>query len=152
MKDVTTNCKIRKMRKEDIDEIHAIEVKSFADPWSKSSMETMLEENNKTYCLVGTVNEEVVGYAFTWMIIDEMHIGDIAVREDFRNQGIGIKVMDSLLETAKERGCTVCWLEVRPSNNTALNLYERFGFIQVAVRKKYYSNNGEDALILARYF
>lgn len=152
MKEITTDCKIRKMSKRDLNEIHEIEVKSFIDPWSKYSMETMLEENTKTYCLVGIVGEEIVGYAFTWIVVDEMHIGDIAVKEDFQNQGVGTKVMESLLETAKERECTACWLEVRPSNNAARKLYERFGFVQVTLRKKYYSDNGEDALILAKYF
>lgn len=143
---------IREMNKKDLDEIHAIETKSFSDPWSKYSMETMLEENNQAHCIVGTFGGEIVGYAFTWIVVDEMHIGDIAVKEDFRNQRVGTKVLKSLLETAKNRGCTVCWLEVRQSNNVARQLYDRFGFVQVAVRKKYYSDNGENALILAKYF
>jgi len=84
-----------------------------------------------------------------WFLVDEIHIGNIAVRPDRQGQGIGGALLAYILDEGRRRGMTYATLEVRSSNARAIALYERFGFRQVAVRKKYYRDNREDAKVLA---
>ena len=88
-------------------------------------------------------------YAVAWFIVDEIHIGNVAVRPEHQGQGIGQAVLRSILEEGERRGMTYATLEVRPSNTRALALYERFGVRRIAVRKQYYRDNREDALVLS---
>ena len=87
--------------------------------------------------------------AVAWFIVDEIHIGNVAVRPEYQGQGIGRAVLRAILEEGERRGMTYATLEVRPSNQRALALYQRFGFRQIALRKQYYRDNREDALVLA---
>lgn len=139
-----------RMRMEDVAEVAALEHQIFGDPWSADSFLAEVERNPDIgYPIVLCSQGEIVAYAVAWFIVDEIHIGNVAVRPELQGQGIGQAVLRSVLEEGERRGMTYATLEVRPSNKRALALYERFGFRQIAVRKQYYRDNREDALVLA---
>ena len=143
---------IEKMKKEYIDEVFEIDKASVPIPWSKNSIE---EEMNNILAkfIVAKDNEKVIGFAMCWFIMDECHIGNIAVLSDYRNQGIATMLLDNLLEDCKEHCTNYLMLEVRISNTPAINLYKKLGFEESVVRKKYYKNPDgtyEDALIMSK--
>ena len=90
----------------------------------------------------------MIGYAGAWVILDESHITNIAVLKDERGQGIGRQLTHGLLQYLSNLGAAYATLEVRKSNEVAQNLYKSLGFIKLGVRKRYYEDNGEDALIM----
>jgi len=90
----------------------------------------------------------IYGYAGLWLMVDEAHITTIAVRPDFRGKGLGELVLCGLVDTAIEVGARIMTLEVRISNTVAQNLYLKYGFRQSGLRRRYYSDNNEDALIM----
>ena len=139
-----------RMRIEDVAEVAALENQIFGDPWSADSFLAEVERNPDIgYPIVLRSQGKIVAYAVAWFIVDEIHIGNVAVRPEDQGQGIGQAVLRSILEEGERRGMTYATLEVRPSNTRALALYERFGFRRIAVRKQYYRDNREDALVLS---
>ena len=90
----------------------------------------------------------VVGYAGLWLMVDEAHITTVAVRQAFRGRGLGKALMLAMLDCARDLGARMVTLEVRKSNATAIKMYEELGFRQQGVRRRYYTDNGEDALIM----
>lgn len=93
-------------------------------------------------------NQRVVGYASLWLLLDESHLTSIAVREDCRQQGIGELLLICIIDLSVQLNAQVVTLEVRVSNLSAQALYEKYGFAKVGIRRRYYSDNGEDALIM----
>lgn len=142
------DCRIRRMQLSDLDEVMVIEESTFARPWPRSSYEHELTANPTARYLVAEVNGHVAGFAGAWLIIDESHITNIAVEESQRGQGIGRRLTAALLQYVSNLGAAYVTLEVRQSNQPAISLYTSLGFITVGRRKKYYEDNGEDALIM----
>lgn len=138
---------IRHMKKEDIEQIMAIESRSFPSPWAKTAFVSELQNNLAVY-FVALHNEKVVGYAGIWLFLEEAHVTTIAVHPDFRGRGLGRLLMDVLIDYARARGAETMMLEVRPSNYVALSLYKSLGFRQIGRRKNYYSETREDALVM----
>ena len=136
------------MTEADVDGMHAIEEATFATPWSRKSIEAELTNGCARY-LVARAEGEVVGYAGMWLVIDEAHITNVAVRADMRGQGLGRQLMGRLIQLAADSGMIWMTLEVRRSNKAAQNLYRSFGFIDVGYRKRYSEDNQEDALLMA---
>jgi ribosomal-protein-alanine N-acetyltransferase len=134
-------------KKEYIDEILSIEELSFHDPWSKDSMEKELQNSFARYLVVKS-SGKVIGYGGMWLILDEGHITNVAVHPDFRGIGAGNLLLKSLIEIGKIESIIALTLEVRSSNNVAQNLYYKYGFLLEGIRKGYYADNNEDALIL----
>ena len=141
------NLEIRPFKKEYIDDIICIEELSFSDPWSKDSMEKELLNSFARYFVV-TYNGKVIGYGGMWLILDEGHITNIAIHPNFRGIGAGNLILKSLISLCKIEHITALTLEVRASNDVAQNLYYKFGFVLEGIRKGYYADNNEDALIL----
>ena len=140
---------IRRMTVEDVDAVHAIEQATFAMPWSRQSFYEEMTRNACARYLVAVLETgEIVGFAGVWVVIDEGHITNIAVRADHRGQGIGSALTAALIQYAANLGVVYMTLEVRRSNEVAQHVYLSHGFIQVGVRKKYYEDNGEDALFM----
>ena len=139
---------IRRMTIEDVDAVTAIEAATFPTPWSRKSFEEEMTRNACARYLVAEVDGEVVGYAGMWVVIDEGHITNIAVRADQRGKGIGRLLTEGLVQYAANLCVTYMTLEVRRSNTVAQNLYQSVGFVSIGVRKKYYEDNGEDALFM----
>ncbi len=135
------------MKKNDAEQMAAIEEKTFAMPWTRKFFWEEFENENAVY-IVGVVDEKIVAYAGAWISFEEAQVTNVAVDENFRNQKIGTKLFSKLIDEVKKRGATAITLEVRPSNVAAINLYEKFGLHSVGRRKKYYLDNNEDALIM----
>ncbi|MGZ6341888.1 MAG: ribosomal protein S18-alanine N-acetyltransferase [Candidatus Limnocylindrales bacterium] len=139
---------IAAMRVEDIPAVHAIERASFPVPWPSYAFRQELETNRLARYLVVRATGEVVAYGGLWLMVDEAHVTTFAVLPAWRRQGVGARLMLALLDLAAELGAAVATLEVAISNLDARRLYERFGVRPVGVRPRYYSHNGEDALIM----
>jgi len=143
---------IRPMRLEDVPRVHAIDTLSFRLPWPDRSYRFELVENPSSELWVAEVQQaerfEVVGMIVLWVIVDEAHIGSLAVHPDYRRQGIAQALLVRSLQAAAWRGATQATLEVRRSNLAAQALYRRFGFEVVGIRPRYYRDNQEDALLM----
>ena len=139
---------IRRMTKADIKAVHDIEMHTFAVPWPEPSFHHELEQNPAARYLVAEDDGTVIAYAGAWMIFEEGHITNIAVREDFRGQGIGKKLTEALIQYAANLGVQYMTLEVRKSNLIAQGMYKQLGFEKLGVRKRYYPDNQEDALLM----
>ena len=139
---------VEPMRLEHIPAVHDIERLSFPAPWPSYAFRQELEANRMARYLVVRAGDRVVAYAGIWLMVDEAHITTFAVLPDWRRQGVGGRLLLELLELSVDLGARVVTLEVRLSNAPARRLYQRFGFRPVGVRPRYYSDNGEDALIM----
>jgi len=140
---------IRRMTKNDIKAVHDIETNTFSVPWPEPSFHHELEKNPAARYLVAVDDGgTVIAYAGAWMIFEEAHITNIAVREDCRGQGIGKKLTEALIQYAANLGVQYMTLEVRKSNLAARNMYKALGFEKLSVRKRYYPDNQEDALLM----
>jgi ribosomal-protein-alanine N-acetyltransferase len=144
------NCIIRLAEERDIDALAKLDSLCFTLAWSRSSFEFEIKENLKAIYLVADYKGKIIGYGGIWIILDEGHITNIAVHPDFRNMGIGAKLLTDLIELSERRGANKQTLEVRVSNYPAISLYNKLGFKTAGKREKYYEDNGEDALILWR--
>lgn len=142
------NLVFRSMTLEDIDEIIIIERESFTAPWSEEAFRTELKHNQFARYLVMELYGEVIGYGGMWLIMDEAHITNIAVRAAHRGKGLGERLLRELMRTAAGLGALRITLEVRVSNEVAKNLYRKLGFSGAGIRPRYYSDNQEDALIM----
>ena len=138
---------IRRMTMADVDGVAAVEAATFPTPWSRDAFESEMKNVAARY-LVAEKNGNVIGYAGAWIILDESHITNIAVLKDERGQGIGRQLTHGLMQYLSNLGAAYATLEVRKSNEVAQNLYKSLGFIKLGVRKRYYEDNGEDALIM----
>lgn len=139
---------LRQMTLEDVDGVLAIEKASFSTPWSRGSFIKEVTENKLAYYTVAEMNGAIIGYAGVWLIVDEGHITNIAVAPKYRGQQIGRKILEKLIQELKNREILRVTLEVRASNKVAIAMYRSFGFIALGRRPGYYTDNGEDALIM----
>lgn len=141
------NLKIEEMKLDDIDGVFEVEKNCFEDYWSKDSFKKELSNNLAKY-LVAKVDGKVVGYVGIWFVVDEGHITNVAVHENYRGKKIGDKLIKELVQVCKDNKIVSMTLEVRASNIVAQNLYRKYGFKMAGIRKEYYSNNKEDAIIM----
>jgi ribosomal-protein-alanine N-acetyltransferase len=142
------NLRITPMNLDDIPRVHEIERASFPVPWPSYAFRQELETNRMAHYLVARTEEGIVAYGGIWLMVDEAHVTSFAVDPDHRRAGVGGRLMLELMELSVHLGARVATLEVRLSNEAARLLYGRFGFRPVGVRARYYSDNGEDALIM----
>ena len=139
---------VEAMTADDIPAVHAIESASFPTPWPPYAFREEIETNRLARYLVVRAAGRVVAYAGIWLMVDEAHVTTFAVLPAYRRRGIGGLLLSRLMALSAEVGAAVCTLEVRLSNAAARRLYQEFGFRPVGVRPRYYSDNGEDALIM----
>jgi ribosomal-protein-alanine N-acetyltransferase len=138
----------RSMRLEDIETICEIEREAFPTPWTSSAFHNELTNNHFAHYLVMELNGEIAGYAGMWLIMDEAHITNIALRTHFRGKKLGERLLVQMQSAAVFLGAERMTLEVRVSNVVAQRLYAKLGFIPAGLRKGYYTDNGEDAIIM----
>ena len=141
---------IQRLQASDVDALHMLEQQCFAVPWSRQSLWEDVVENPCAIYAGAFLDNQLVGYAGIWHILDEGHITNVAVSPRCRRQGVGRALMQTLLQWMEQRQVYNITLEVRPSNQAALALYHAFGFAEQGRRKHYYPDTGEDALILWR--
>lgn len=137
------------MNKDHVAQIASLERQCFADPWSEGSIASELD-NPLSLWLVAEQNGAVCGYVGSQTVLDETDMMNIAVRSDCRRQGIAAALIEELASRLKERGSHILRLEVRESNTPAIALYNSMGFTQLGIRKNYYRNPKENALILGK--
>lgn len=136
------------MRVEHLEDVLKIEEQCFPTPWSKNAFTHEIEYNNLAHYIVALKDGEIIGYAGMWVILDDAHITNIAVSPLHRGKGYGKCIMREMMRRALLLGASKMTLEVRTSNEPARRLYSSLGFVERGRRKKYYSDTGEDAIIM----
>jgi [ribosomal protein S18]-alanine N-acetyltransferase len=135
----------------DLEGVLEVEAESFTNPWTRDMYSWELR--NRSVChilIVRTEDCRVAGFCAFWLVFDEIHINNMALRPRFRAQGIGTALLSHVLAKGRELGARRATLEVRTSNDRARRVYERLGFYVAGTRRHYYTNPVEDALILWR--
>lgn len=147
----TSEVTIDLMDKADLPQILAIERQSFPSPWT-AGMFTRELESSHSVCLTARINIEgksIVGaYIIFWLVADEVHLHNLAVKKEFRRKGLAFGLMEVMKEIAGENAITAQTLEVRESNIEAIKLYQKCGFVVEGIRPLYYAETHEDALIM----
>lgn len=141
---------IRDMTLEDVPFVCEIEEATFSMPWKEKDFLEMIEGDNMTYVVAQCMGKIIGGSGFT-DILGEGQITNVAVLPEYRNKGIGRRILEALLKRGEEIGAKSFTLEVRVSNASAISLYHRLGFSDAGVRPGFYENPTEDALIMWRY-
>lgn len=139
--------KLREMKAEDLEDVLAIERESFSTPWTKNLFFDELE-NLRTVYFVCCSDDEVLGYGGMWHVVDEGQITNIAVKKAFRKKGVASSILSALIDWAKKKEISVIGLEVREHNAAAIGLYEKYGFVPVGMRKNYYREPTENAVLM----
>ena len=125
-----------------------IEALSYKTPWSRRAFTSEVTENSYAHYYVCRVDGRIIGYVGMWVILDEAHITNIAVDPESRRQRVAQRLLEAMFEKAKESGANRMTLEVRVSNLGAQTLYKKIGFAERGLRKGYYSDTNEDAIIM----
>lgn len=144
----TKNVEIKTMENIHVKGVMNVENLSFSIPWSEEIFYREISDNKYAVYFVAIYDNEVVGYAGMWKICDEGHITNIAVLPKNRKNGIGSMLLKSLIEEAKKGGVVRMTLDVRVGNVAAQKLYSNFGFKMGGIRKQYYEDNLEDAVVM----
>ncbi len=139
--------KFREMTRDDIEAMAAIEKKCFTTPWSAKMIEDDYN-NGLTYYVICELDGEIIGYGGMWHVINEGHITNIAIIPGRQGRGFGGRLMEEMIKLAEDKEMIELTLEVRESNERAIRLYEKYGFKKEGVRRKYYEDTHEDALIM----
>ena len=140
---------IRPMRLEDLPAVLRIEREAFSNPWHRGAFATAIEEPD-CQAIVGSIVGRLVGYAVSWFLREEVHIGNLAVAETHRRKGIGSALLTYVLKQAEQEHMDRVTLEVRASNEAAQRLYRAYGFSEVAFRRAYYVHPREDAVVMMK--
>lgn len=140
---------VRKMQKKDLDQVAAIAAELFSQPWDRQGFAEALPLESACF-LVAVLGDTALGYCGLYMAADEGEIINIAVRKTAQRQGIADRLMSAMLEEGEARGVTRFFLEVRVSNDAAIALYEKHGFIKQGIRKGFYRMPKEDAWLMNR--
>ncbi len=144
---------IEPMREADIPTVQAIERDIFTTPWPRNAYHRELASKNSAHYIVlrredGEGGSEIIGYGGMWRMYDEAHVTTIGVRQELLHQGYGRVLFAALVQAAYDLGAKWVTLEVRASNDNAMRMYEAFGFKVIGRRRGYYTDNGEDAIVM----
>lgn len=142
--------RVRQMELRDLEAVLAVERRSFTTPWSRKAFEQELQDNPAAHYFVLESAPKIIGYFGMWRILDEGHITNIAIDPDYRGKGYSHLLLQEVFDRMEAEGVRYFTLEVRASNQVAIHLYERYGFERAGVRKGYYRDTGEDALLMWR--
>jgi ribosomal-protein-alanine N-acetyltransferase len=140
--------RLRRMTVHDLDQVMQIERRSFSAPWSRHAFLTELVDNQFARYIVAEHRGRIVGYAGIWLILDEGHVTNVAVDPDYRGRRLGERLMRALMTLCAAQGISRMTLEVRVTNYVAQHLYRKLGFQDAGIRRGYYTDNQEDALIM----
>ena len=139
---------IRFMTVEDLPAVMAVEEDAFSTPWDSAIFKSEITSNQFAHYLVYEIDDVIIGYCGLWVVMDEAQITNIAIHSSFRGKSLGEQLLRYVLAFTKQMGVTKLSLEVRVSNRVAQNLYRKVGFQEGGIRKNYYSDNLEDALVM----
>jgi [ribosomal protein S18]-alanine N-acetyltransferase len=138
----------RYMKEEDIDQILEVEHASFATPWSREAFYNEIYNNKFAVYIVLEEDQKIIGYVGAWVVIDEAHVTNVAILPSYRGKKLGEALLRKMMTVAKDMGARSMTLEVRVTNHVAQSLYRKLGFQNGGIRKNYYSDNQEDALVM----
>jgi ribosomal-protein-alanine N-acetyltransferase len=138
----------RYMKEEDLDQILEVEHASFATPWSREAFYNEIYNNKFAVYIVLEEDEKIIGYVGAWVVIDEAHVTNLAILPSYRGKKLGEALLRKMMIVAKDMGARSMTLEVRVTNNVAQSLYRKLGFQNGGIRKNYYTDNQEDALVM----
>jgi len=136
------------MREGDVPVVQEIEREIFSTPWPRNAYYRELASRNTAHYIVLRRDNEVIGYGGMWRMYDEAHVTTIGVRRDLHHTGFGRILFAGLVQAAYDMGAKWITLEVRTTNDNAMRMYEGFGFKVIGRRKGYYTDNGEDAIVM----
>lgn len=144
---------LREMTLADLDQVEAIDQVSFPTPWPKQAFHNELTHNQNALCWVAEWVEPghqpvLVAAIVVWLILDEAHVSTLAVHPGYRQRGIAQRLLAKVLLECVQTGAAQAYLEVRANNHAAQSLYQKFGFEAVGIRKGYYQDTGEDAVLM----
>jgi len=139
---------IRDMVERDIPLVMEIEKASFITPWTEGMFRSQIETGDCTVNLVMAEGKTLVGYAAAWIAYDEIHLLSIAVVPASRRRGLGTELLEEVVSRGSAGGATRVILEVREGNDGARAFYRMHGFVEIGIRRKYYSDTGEDAIVM----
>jgi ribosomal-protein-alanine N-acetyltransferase len=143
------NLVIRRMTLEDVPAVHEIDTLSFSLPWPERSFRFEMTENPVTRGWVAEVDGHIAAMLVLWFIVDEAHIATIATHPHYRRQGIGEQILLHALRAVCAEGARRAFLEVRAGNIAAQTMYKKYGCIVDGLRRKYYRDNDEDAILMS---
>ena len=140
--------KFRPMQIDDLDAIMKIEPQIYPHPWTRGNFSDSISSGYSAWVLL--LDEKIIGYALIMMVLDEAHLLNLSIASAYQKQGLGRYLLEHMLEIAKNHHATNMFLEVRPSNISAIALYENIGFNEMAIRRNYYPavNGREDAVLM----
>lgn len=138
----------RYMKDEDIDQILEVEHASFTTPWSREAFYNEIHNNKFAVYIVLEEDKKIIGYCGAWVVIDETHVTNLAILPEYRGRKLGEALLNKMMSVAKEMGAKSMTLEVRVTNDVAQSLYRKLGFQNGGIRKNYYSDNQENALVM----
>ncbi|HVC40257.1 MAG TPA: ribosomal protein S18-alanine N-acetyltransferase [Candidatus Dormibacteraeota bacterium] len=145
---ISEQLRVSPMRDEDIAEVRTIELAVFPTPWPGSAYQRELNQNRAAHYICLRRNRLVVGYGGLWAVGEEAHVTTIGVAAEWQGQGFGRAIFAALVNRSYALRANFISLEVRPNNEPAIRLYENFGFKVIGRRRGYYTDNGEDALVM----
>lgn len=148
MADPEDGVTLRTPRPEDLSQVVVLENRSFTDPWSSEALEQELVSDRLRMPLIAEAAGKVVGYLMAWKIVDQLHVVNLAADPDFRRRGVGTALLRAAARQAAGMGMVEITLEVRESNREARAFYLGHGFVATGLRRGYYADNGEDAIIM----
>lgn len=140
--------KFRPMQIDDLDAIMKIEPQIYPHPWTRGNFSDSISSDYSAWVLL--LDDKIIGYALLMMVLDEAHLLNLSIARAYQKQGLGRYLLEHMLEIAKNHHATNIFLEVRPSNISAIALYESIGFNEMAIRRNYYpaANGREDAVLM----
>ncbi len=141
---------LRAMQMEDLPQVAALETQSQRDPWPQQSFRAELENPRVSRPMVMVRKTEIAGFIVPWFIEDEVQIANIAVKANYRRQGLGSVMLSQIIHWAQRCQCRAAFLEVRRSNLAARRLYENLGFVEDGCRRQYYGREQEDAILMRK--
>lgn len=143
-----TQYQFRPMQMDDLDTIMAIEPQIYPYPWTRGNFSDSLSSGYSAWVLM--LNDQIIGYSLMMLVLDEAHLLNLSVAKSYQKQGLGRTLLEHMVSIARKNQMANMFLEVRPSNISAIALYENMGFNEMAVRRKYYpaANGREDAVLM----
>lgn len=142
--------KIRPLKKKDLETVYNLEKASFSDPWPREAFLEGLDELYEHYFIVAECDGRIAGYAAYYIDIGEARLTNVAVDKAFRRKSIAKSLLNHIFTVVKNASCRHLFLDVRPSNKAAIDLYLKMGFSQAYVRPQYYESPPEDALVMVK--
>lgn len=140
---------IRRMEETDTAQAAEIEAENFSKPWTQDGFKSAVKDSCALY-LVAELDGKIAGYIGMWMALDEGEITNVSVKKELQGRGIGAQLLQQLEQEGKKKGVASYFLEVRESNEPAIKLYTRSGFVQAGLRKNFYEAPKENAVVMCK--